>query len=148
VCRGVPLIMSKHLYEIFELAAEAKNREEKKKVLLDNSCLALRDIVKGSYDDSIKFTLLPKGQPPYTPNPEPKASLIEKSKTLRYFVTGGPGEKLNTVKRESMFIELLESIHEKDAQLIVWMKDKKLAQKYKGITKQLCSSVWDGLIKK
>ena len=140
--------MPKHLYEIFDEAAKAKTRDEKKEILLDFNCLALRDIVKGSYDDSIKFTLLPKGQPPYTPNPEPKASLLDKSKTLRYFVTGGPGEKLNAVKREKMFIELLESVHEKDAQLIVWMKDKKLAQKYKGITKQLCSSVWDGLIKK
>jgi hypothetical protein len=140
--------MPKHLYEIFDEAAKAKTRDEKKEILLDYNCLALRDIVKGSYDDSIKFTLLPKGQPPYTPNPEPKESLLEKSKTLRYFVTGGPGEKLNAVKRESMFIELLESVHEKDAQLIVWMKDKKLAQKYKGITKQLCSGVWEGLIKK
>jgi len=140
--------MPKHLYEIFDEAAKAKTRDEKKEILLDYNCLALRDIVKGSYDDSIKFTLLPKGQPPYTPNPEPKESLLEKSKTLRYFVTGGPGEKLNAVKRESMFIGLLESIHEKDAQLIIWMKDKKLAQKYKGITKQLCSGVWEGLIKK
>ena len=148
MCRGVPLIMQSHLYEIFEEAAKAKTREDKKEVLLDYNCLALRDIVKGAYDDSIKFTLLPKGEPPYTPNPEPKESLLEKSKTLRYFVTGGPGEKMPAVKRETMFIKLLESVHEKDAQILIWMKDKKLAQKYKGITKQLCSGVWEGLIKK
>lgn len=140
--------MQSHLYEIFEEAAKAKTREDKKEVLLDYNCLALRDIVKGAYDDSIKFTLLPKGEPPYTPNPEPKESLLEKSKTLRYFVTGGPGEKMPSVKRETMFIKLLESVHEKDAQILIWMKDKKLAQKYKGITKQLCSGVWEGLIKK
>ncbi len=148
MCRGVPLIMPNHLYEIFEEAAKAKSREDKKEVLLDYNCLALRDIVKGAYDDSIKFTLLPKGEPPFTPNSEPKESLLKKSNTLRYFAAGGPGEKMPAVKREAMFIELLESVHEKDAQLIIWMKDKKLAQKYKGITKQLCSGVWEGLIKK
>jgi hypothetical protein len=140
--------MPKHVYEIFEEAAKAPTRVEKQQVLSENNCLALRDIVKGAYDDSINFTLLPKGEPPYTPAEEPKQSLMDKSTTLRYFVKGGPGEKLPAMRREGMFIELLESIHPEDAKLILWMKDKKLAQKYKGITKKLCQEVWEGLIRK
>lgn len=138
----------KHVYEIFEAAAQAPNRVEKQQVLSDNNCLALRDIVKGAYDDTINFTLLPKGEPPFTPAEDPKVSLMDKSTTLRYFVKGGPGEKLPAVRREAMFIELLESIHPKDAQIVLWMKDKSLAQKYKGITKKLCQGVWSDLIRK
>lgn len=138
----------KHVFEILEAAASKPTRVEKAELLSEHSCLALRDIVKGAFDDSINFSLLPKGAPPYTPNPEPKDSLINKSTTLRYFVSGGPGEKLPAMRREAMFIELLESVHEKDAQLIIWAKDKQLAQKYKGITKKLCQGVWEGLIKK
>ena len=140
--------MTDHVFEILELAAKAPNRVEKQQVLSDNNCLALRDIVKGAYDDSIEFSLLPKGTPPYTPAENPSASLMDKSTTLRYFVKGGPGEKLPQTKREVMFIELLESIHPKDAQLVLWVKDKQLAQKYKGITKKLCQGVWDNLIRK
>jgi hypothetical protein len=140
--------MTDHVFEILEEAAKAPSRVEKQQVLQDNNCLALRDIIKGAYDDSIQFSLLPKGEPPFTPAEEPTASLMDKSKTLRYFVKGGPGEKLPAAKREAMFIELLESIHPDDAQLVLWMKDKKLAQKYKGITKKLCQGVWDGLIRK
>jgi hypothetical protein len=138
----------KHVFEILEEAAAAKTRAEKKQILTDRNCLAIRDVVKGSFDDSISFSILPRGEPAYTPNSDPKESLLDKSKTLRYFVSGGPGEKLPAIKRETMFIELLESIHEKDAQIILWMKDKKMEQKYKGITKQLCQGVWEGLIKK
>lgn len=140
--------MAKHVYEIFEAAAEAPSRVEKQQVLSENNCLALRDIVKGAYDDTIDFSLLPKGEPPFNPAEEPKESLMDKSTTLRYFVKGGPGEKLPAVRREAMFIELLESIHPKDARLVIWMKDKDLAQKYKGITKKLCQGVWEGLIRK
>jgi len=139
--------MTKHVFEILQKAAEAPTRVEKAEVLNELNCLAIRDVVKGAYDDSIQFSLLPKGEPPYTPAENPKASLMDKSTTLRYFVKGGPGEKLPPAKREAMFIELLESIHPKDAQLVIWVKDKQLAQKYKGITKKLCQGVWDNLIK-
>lgn len=145
---GVSLIMPNHLYEILEDAAKATSRVEKQQVMSDQNCLAIRDIVKGAFDDSINFSLIPKGIPPYTPNQEPKESLLDKSTTLRYFVKGGPGEKLPAIKREAMFIELLESIHEKDARILIWVKDKQLAQKYKGITKKLCQGVWDNLIRK
>jgi hypothetical protein len=140
--------MADHVFEILEKAAEAPTRVDKQQVLSDNSCLALRDVIKGAYDDSIDFSLLPKGAPPYTPAENPSASLMDKSTTLRYFVKGGPGEKLPAARREAMFIELLESIHPKDAQLVLWVKDKQLAQKYKGITKKLCQGVWDTLIRK
>jgi hypothetical protein len=139
--------MSNHVFEILEEAAEAKNRKEKIKVLQDNNCLALRDIVKSAYDDTISFSLLPKGSPPYIPAENPSASLMDKSSTLRYFVKGGPGEKLPSPRRETMFIELLESIHPKDAQLVIWAKDKQLSRKYKGITKKLVQATWDTLIK-
>lgn len=140
--------MADHVFEILEKAAQAPSRVEKQEVLSENNCLALRDVVKGAYDDTIDFSLLPKGEPPYTPAEEPKDSLMDKSTTLRYFVKGGPGEKLPAARREQMFIQLLESIHPKDAQLVLWVKDKQLAQKYKGITKKLCQGVWEDLIRK
>jgi len=48
-------------------------------------------------------------------------------------------EPVNTnvhqIKRESLFIDLLESIHPEEAKLVCSVKDKKIP--YKGITKKL-----------
>ena len=50
------------------------------------------------------------------------------------------------MKRESMFINLLESLNGSEAEMMVLAKDKSL--KYKGITKLLCKEVWPNLIVK
>ena len=50
------------------------------------------------------------------------------------------------MKRESMFVNLLESLHGDEAELVVSAKDKQL--NYKGITKLLCKEVWPNLIVK
>ena len=140
--------------EILEKAAEAQTREEKSKILKDNNCLALRDILKGGFDDSIEF-LLPKGTPPYESDDAPtgynRSSLYQQTKKFRYFAKGGPGENLLPAKRERMFIEILESVHPKEAELLIAMKDKKLVGPpsfYKGITKKLISETFSGLIVK
>ena len=45
-----------------------------------------------------------------------------------------------------MFIDCLESLHPDEAQLILYMKDKKLGGKYKGITKALVKEAFPTII--
>lgn len=136
------------IHEILEKAAEAPTRKEKMAVLKQYDVLALRDVLKGSFDDNIEF-LLPEGRPPFTEDDAPAgytpSSLYNQTKIFRYFVKGGPGEQLSPMKRENMFIQILESIHPKEAELLLLMKDKKLAGVYKGITKKLVSEIWPRL---
>ena len=42
---------------------------------------------------------------------------------------------LNTIKREKLFIELLETVSPEEAKLVLMVKNKKLT--YKGITRKL-----------
>jgi hypothetical protein len=142
------------IHEILEKAAAAQTREEKASILIEHNCLALRDVLRGSFDDSIEFTL-PKGKPPYEEDDAPhgytRSSLYQQTKKFKYFVKGGPGDQLLAARRERMFIEILEGIHPKEAELIIAMKDKKLAgppSMYKGITKKLVSDTFKGLIRK
>ena len=136
----------KHLYEILEGAGKLKSTKAKGAFLLENDCLALRDILKGSYDDKITFFLLPNGTPPYKENENPTETLMDKTNIFKYFVDGGPGKEVPSPRRERMFIDLLESIHPLDAKLVIWMKDKNLAKKFNGVTKNLCIKTWNGLI--
>ena len=55
--------MAKYVYEVLEEARKAKTKEQKIKILKDNETFALKDILKGSYDDKVKFNL-PEGTPP------------------------------------------------------------------------------------
>jgi len=139
----------KQMFEIFEEVGKAPTRKEKVDVLQQNNSLALRDVLKGAFDDSIEF-ILPEGEPPFKGDDAPvghnRSSLHLMSKRFRYFAKGGPGERLNPAKRERMFIELLESINENDAQIVIWMKEKKLSGKYKGLTKKLVQEAFPKLI--
>jgi hypothetical protein len=135
------------LHEIFTAVGDAKTREEKIEVLRTYNELYVRDVLKGAYDDTIQF-IIPMGKPPFKEAPEqnPPTHLKRHSKKFKYFVKGGPGENLHKMKVESIFISILESIHPDDANIVVWMKDKDLAGKYKGLTKKLASDAFPGLI--
>ena len=65
---------------------------------------------------------------------------------FQYFFKGGKGSMLQPMKRETMFVNLLETLHAEEAELLVLAKDRKL--KYKGITKKLIQDALPGLIKK
>ena len=53
---------------------------------------------------------------------------------LYNFIKGG-NDQLNGLRRETMFIQILEGLHPLDAEILCLMKDKKLYDKYK-ITKE------------
>jgi hypothetical protein len=107
---------------------------------------ALTDVLRGTFDDSIVF-LLPEGTPPYTPNkPESVPSTLRKQhKQFGNFVKGGNGDRLPAYKREALFIRMLETIHPKDADIVLSMVAKKSPVKY--LTKKLVQEVFPNLIR-
>ena len=143
--------MNFEIYEILEKAGSAETKADKIAFLKKHDCLGLRDILRGAYDDTIEWQL-PKGAPEFKSGVSKEGmsptTLKRQSKHLGYFCKGGPGDSLMPVKRERMFLQILEGIHPKDADLLIAMKDKKLAGRYKGITKALVQEVWPNLIAK
>ena len=51
---------------------------------------------------------------------------------------------MNPLKRESLFLNLLDTLHVEEAELLIAAKDKKM--KYKGITKKLVKDTFPNLI--
>ena len=61
-------------------------------------------------------------------------------KNFYHFLKGGnPG--LSAIRRETMFINILEGLHPREAEIICLVKDKKLSDKYK-ITKEIVSEAY------
>jgi len=136
----------KDIFEVFESVQKTKSRQDKINILKENNCSALRDVCRGFYDDVIQWNL-PPGTPPYTPNiPQSVSStLLKQHLQFKYFVKGSIGDQLPAFKRERIFVNVLESIHPKDAEILIDMINKK---PIKGITKKLVEETFPKLIVK
>ena len=108
---------------------------------------ALRMVIKSSFDPKIEWAL-PDGDVPYTRNDAPEGtehtSLSYESRKLYHFIRGG-NNQISQNKRETMFVQMLEGLHESEAALLVAAKDKKLHQMYKGLSKNVVMEAfnWD-----
>lgn len=137
---------SRQVYEIFEEFSKATNKAGRLAVLQKySSCGAFKDILRGTYDDTLVFNL-PEGRPPFTPNkPESVPStLLQLHKRFGIFVTGGDGDKLPAFRRENLFVQLLESVHPEDAEHVLKMTSKKTPVKF--LTKKLVQEAYPSLI--
>ena len=131
-------------HEVLELIAKKKTKAEKVELLKQYETPALRDYIRGSMDNTIKW-LVPDGNPPYTPcDPHNcPSSLNKQTRNLAYIVKGGPGEKMPAVKRENILIAMLETIDPNDALLVISMLNKKQP---KGLTKAIIHEAYPGLL--
>ena len=68
-------------------------------------------------------------------------STIRKEYTRFYNFIRGGNDGLSSLRRETMFINVLEGLHPLEAEILILVKDKKLETKYK-ITKQIVSDAY------
>ena len=59
-----------------------------------------------------------------------RTSLRKEYQNLYHYVKGG-NNTLSTIRREMMFINLLQGLHPKESEVLILIKDKKLTDKYK-----------------
>ena len=69
-----------------------------------------------------------------------KASIRKEYTKFYNFLKGG-NDGLNSLRRETMFINILEGLHPLEAEILILVKDKKLTDKYK-ITKEIASAAY------
>ena len=131
------------IVETLEMVSKAKTREEKRQILKDRENFATKAILQLNYHPDVKWKI-PKGAPPYTPSEnQADASLHFEVKKLDYYVDPSP-HNIPMLRRESMFVQLLERLDPKDAKLIIAMKDKKIT--YKGLSYKLVKDTWPDLL--
>lgn len=95
---------------------------------------AFKTILKCSFDTEYKFQL-PEGDPPFKSAPQPigmtAANLRMEAKKFYIFTKFGNTKRL---RREQMYVQLLESLHPSEAKIVNAMKDQKLDSLYPKIT--------------
>ena len=129
--------------EILELVSKQRTRAKKIDILREYRNDALVSILIWNFDDSVA-SALPEGNVPYKPNEAPAGtehtSLRQEVRHFYNFIQGG-NPSLSKTRRENIFIQILETLHPDEAQLLVTVKDKCLEDFY-NITQQTVSEAY------
>ena len=136
-------------HEIFTKVNNAKDKAKKVAVLRKYDNPNFRAFLMVAFNPDIEW-LLPEGDVPYIENDAPEGTehslLSVESRTIHNYVkrkvnnpiAGTPewvfgNAALNDMKRETMFIQLLEGLHASEAKVLCLAKDRVLHRKYKGL---------------
>jgi|TARA_B100000424_G_scaffold264530_1_gene253064 hypothetical protein len=132
-------------HEILTKVNNAKDKPKKIEVLRKYDTNELRMFLKGAFSEKLEW-LLPEGKPPYTPNDAPVGTehtwLKQEVKRMFHFLKGG-NPQLSQMKRDNMFIQMLEGLSKEEAELLIWAKDNELNKHYKGLTANLVKEAFD-----
>ena len=133
------------IQETFELVGKAQTREEKRQLLKDRENFATKALLQLNFHPDVKW-VFPPGAPPDTPSQIADStpnSLHFEVKKLNYYTDPSPHD-LPLVRRESMFIQLLERLDPVDAEILLAIKDQKLS--YRGLTYKLVRDTWPDIL--
>ena len=127
--------MRKYVTQVFEdINSNPKLLEQYSKDSLYN--VLIQTICEYAFDPAKKW-ILPEGEPPYKAAAEPlgmtPTNLYGELRRLYVFTR----EDLKPVKREQLFISLLEGVHPDEAKFLCAVKDQTLHKLYPKITRKL-----------
>ena len=131
--------------EILDKVHKAKTKEQKVLILKQNNTEGLRMVLKSSFDPKIEWSI-PEGEVPYRANDAPAGTehtvLAMECKKLWHFIKGAD-KGTPQHKKEQMFIQMLEGLHDSEAKLLIAAKDKRIHQVYKGLSTNVVKEAFD-----
>ena len=131
--------------EILDKVHKAKTKDQKVSILKQNNSEGLRMVLKSSFDPKILWAI-PEGEVPYRANDVPAGTehtvLAMEAKKLWHFIKGAD-KTTPQHKKETMFIQMLEGLHNSEAKLLIAAKDKKVHQMYKGLSTNVVKEAFD-----
>jgi len=133
--------ISEMLKMINDLPTEIQ-RQDSLGTCVDNHVMI--GMLKYIFDPNIEFDL-PSGEPPYKINEyvNQEGNLYPEFRKMYLFIKDGQ-PNLTGMKREVLFIQMIESLHPDDAKLVIAMKDKICP--YPNITYNLVYKTFPGLL--
>ncbi len=152
------LPLNPFVFEVFEAASNQRSAAKKVEVLKKYEHDSIKAMAIWNFDETV-LSMLPEGPVPYGEtnaqttfagtlsdnlareaaggesatgqdlDGRNKTTIRREYQNFYHYVQGGNGS-LSTVRREMMFIDLLQGLHPKEAEILVLVKDKDLGTKY------------------
>ena len=146
--KRVKLPPNPFIHEILDLVSEQRAKAKRVEILKEYRDDSLTAILIWNFDERVQ-SAVPDGQVPYKENEVPvgtdHTSLRREWKQLYHFIKGG-NDTLSGLRRESMFIQLLEGLHPKEAEIICLVKDKELEEVYPKITLDVVKEAFPDIV--
>jgi hypothetical protein len=122
------------VYEILDDLEKIKDRDNKIEWLRENyrDHKPLEYIIRFNYDKNI-VSMLPSGEPPFNKEEidgPSRSSLWNYLQMFPVIVKSAQSSKMRMIQIEKIFIEMLESVSTKEAELVCMAKDRMLESKY------------------
>lgn len=133
-------------WEIFEDMNNPELQDELMKTY--GNSVPINYLLSLNFNDKVKLDL-PEGVPPYKrddlTHADFQGALVHSIQRLKNCL---PGISLKKMHKESIFIEILESIPPKSADILIFCKDKALHELFPNITKELVEKYHPHLVGK
>ena len=148
-------------FEVFDLVSKQRSAAKKAEVLQKYNHPSIRALLIWNFDESVKTLLpegpVPYGDPTeqtvlkgnltgkiteeirdmydkgnvsVSDEKQGRTTIEREYKNFYHFIKGG-NDGLKSLRRESMFINMLTGLHPLEAEILILVKDKKLEEKYK-----------------
>ena len=156
------------VFEVLNVVCKQRTTAKKVEALKKFEHASLKALFIWNFDDTV-ISMLPPGEVPYSSLKDEQntsgtlstridqqsasmrfnntvnanqgfTTLRREYKKLYNFIRGG-NDQLNGLRRETMFIQILEGLHPLDAEILCLVKDKLLQTKYK-LTRQTISDAY------
>ena len=160
------------VFEVLNVVCKQRTTAKKVEALKKFEHASLKALFIWNFDDTV-ISMLPPGEVPYSSLKDEQNTsgtlstrIDQQSSTMRFnntvnvnqgfttlrreytklynFIRGG-NDQLNSLRRETMFIQILEGLHPLDAEILCLVKDKLLQTKYK-LTRQTISDAYPDII--
>lgn len=132
--------------EILQKVSSAKTKKEKVDILQEYNNNGLRAVLIINFDESLKF-LLPEGDVPFTANDAPAGTdhtrIDHEYRGLYRYFKGGDSS-IKSMKREQLFVQLLEGLYKDEAEMLVLACNKDLQAKYR-VTKAVVQEAFPSI---
>ena len=138
------------VHEILEAVDSEKVKAKKLDILRTHGDDSFKMTMIWNFDESV-VSVLPDGPVPYQPvegdvqaskeQGVPQRTTIRNAARQFYRFVKGGDDALNKIKRESIFINILQTLPQPEAEILVLVKDKALNTKY-NITKELVAEAY------
>jgi len=135
--------------ELFDIIEKKPTYQEKLNLLRQYNIDVVRAILRFNYDYNLVFNL-PPGEPPFnkiTDRPIGfNQTTLQQEMRRMYIWVNNTDLNVAQLKRESLFINMLEGLHHTEAEVMCLVKDRNLETKYPSLTYELVNEAYPGLL--
>ena len=146
--KRVKLPPNPFIHEIFDLVSDQRTKAKRVEILKEYRDDSVTAVLIWNFDERV-VSAVPDGEVPYKPNEVPigtdHTSLRREWKNLFHFIKGG-NPSLSSLRRETMFVQMLEGLHPTEAAIICLIKDKNLKKLYPKITFDIVKEAYPDIV--